>query len=90
MVYNHHLTSKNKNMITFDKSARNFVLSAFNKRIGEDGYIVEENNPSQKVLTPDGSNIQIDQFAGIKKGSEIFIKTDIISLVKLAGDFVKL
>ena len=76
-------------MITFDESAKKFILSAFNKTKGEDGYIVESNDPTQKVLTPDGSEIKLCQFAGIKKGSEVFIKSDIISLVKLAENFVK-
>lgn len=69
--------------ITFDKSAKPFILKAFNKKVNKDGIIVEASNPSQKVLAPDGQEVSIEQFAGIKKGSEVYIKSDLISLLKL-------
>lgn len=69
--------------ITFDKSAKIFVLKAFDKSVNKDGVIVESKNPSQKVLAPDGQEVTFEEFAGIKKGSEVFIKSDLISLLKL-------
>jgi len=72
------------NIITFDKSARNDVLDMFNKAIDEEGYIVLKNNHKQKVLTIDGEEIRASEFAGIKRGSEIFIKSDLNSLIALA------
>jgi hypothetical protein len=45
---------------------------------------VEKKDPSQKVLAIDGNELNYDEFAGIKKGSEIFIKSDLNSIVKLA------
>jgi len=76
-------------IITFDKSAKKFILKAFGKGVNEEKYLVELDNPNQKVLTPDGESLKLENFAGIKKGSEVFIKSDIISLAKMAGDLVK-
>lgn len=69
--------------ITFDESARSFVLDAFGKTT-KDGYVVEKTNPSQKVLTPRGEEIPLKEFAGVRKGSVIFVKNDIVSLVEAA------
>lgn len=74
------------NSITFDKSARDFILETFNKTIGNEGYIVEKDNPNQRVLTSDGEEIKMEEFAGIKKGSEKYIKSDIVSLIKLSDE----
>lgn len=69
--------------ITFDNSAKKFILETFDKTIDLEGFIVEKSNPSQRVLTPDGQELREDEFAAIKKGSEIYIKSDLISLVRL-------
>jgi hypothetical protein len=69
--------------ITFDASARDFVLDAFGKTI-DNGYVVERCQPSQKVLTPRGEDIPEKEFAGVRKGSAIFVKSDIISLIEAA------
>lgn len=73
----------NMNLLTFDKQARRFVLDIFDKQVDMHGFVVEKNNPGQKVLTPDGEELEENQFAGVKKGSEIYIKSDILSLIKL-------
>ena len=72
--------------ITFDKSAKDFVLKTFNKTTDEEGYIVEKDNPKQRVLTSDGEEIKMEEFACIKKGSEKYIKSDIVSLIKLSDE----
>lgn len=69
--------------ITFDKSARAFVLDAFGKT-AKDGFVVEKSNTAQKVLTPRGEEIPVQEFAGVRKGSAIFVKSDIVSLVEAA------
>ena len=71
-------------MILFDESAKTEILGFFGKAVNEKGCIVEVDDPSQKVLTPEGEEICIDDFAGVRKGSEIFIKSDLSSLIKLA------
>jgi hypothetical protein len=70
--------------ITFDESARAFVLDAFDKRISDDGFVVDKTHPDQKVVTPRGEDIPGDEFAGIRKGSAVFLKSNIISLVEAA------
>lgn len=69
--------------ITFDKSAKIFILNAFDKIVNEDGVIIEKHNPNQRVLAPDGQEVKFEEFAGIKKGSEVFIKSDLLSILKL-------
>jgi hypothetical protein len=67
--------------ITFDGSARDFVLDAFGKKVCN-GFIVEKSG--QKVLTPRGEEIPAKEFAGVRKGSVVFLKSDIVSLVEAA------
>lgn len=73
-------------VITFDKSARKFILESFNKTIAEEGFIVEKSNPQQRVLTPAGEEIRELEFAGVKKGSEVFIKSDLLSIIELSDE----
>jgi hypothetical protein len=70
-------------MITFEASAKREILSFFDKSTDEEDYIIEDADPTQRVLTPSGEELTIDEFAGIKKGSEIFIKSDLPSLIEL-------
>lgn len=73
-----------KPVITFDDSARPFILNVFGKTVDSDGFIVEKNDRKQRVLTPRGDDIRLKEFAGIRKGSAVFIKSDIVSLVETA------
>lgn len=75
--------------ILFDRSATDFILDSFDKKTDQDGYVVEKKNPKQRVLTLDGQEIRKDQFGGIRKGSEIFIKSDLPSLIQLLDDLKK-
>jgi hypothetical protein len=70
--------------LQFDESARDFVLEAFGKTTDEAGYIVEKSDPAQRVLTRDGQEIKKEEFAGVTKGSEIYIKSDLISLIEIS------
>ncbi|MBI2102438.1 hypothetical protein HYT55_01245 [Candidatus Woesearchaeota archaeon] len=70
--------------ITFSESAREDILNLYGKSIDEEGFIVEKENFSQRVLTPQGEEIRLEEWAGIRKGSEAFIKNDIFSLIELA------
>lgn len=69
--------------ITFDESARGFILDAFGKTV-RDGFVVEKNKPTEKVITPRGEEVAVKDFAGVRKGSVIFVKSDIVSLVEAA------
>lgn len=70
--------------IIFDKSLKEEILSIFDKTTDREGFIVEKSNPSQRVLSPDGAEVLIEDFAGIAKGSEIFIKSDLLSLINFS------
>ena len=70
--------------LIFEPSLREEILRFFDKEINDAGIIVEKNNPSQPVLSIDGQEVKINEFGGIKKGSEVFIKNDIVSLMRLS------
>lgn len=70
--------------LTFSKLAREDILELYGKSIDDEGYIVEKDNPSQRVLTPNGEEIHIKEWGGMRKGSEAFIKNDTFSLIELA------
>jgi len=70
-------------VITFQKSTKELILSFFDKIVDKDGFIVEKGDKTQMVLTPDGEEITLDEFAGIRKGSEIFIKSNLPSMIEL-------
>ncbi len=70
--------------VTFSKEARESILGLYGKTVDAEGFIVEKENSKQRVLTPNGEEIHIDEWAGIRKGSEAFIKSDTFSLIELA------
>jgi len=72
--------------ILFEKQTRKFILDSFNKSVDSEGYIVEKNNTEQRVLTSNAEEIRFDEFAGIRKGSEVFVKSDLVSLIQLCDD----
>ena len=70
--------------LTFDESAKREILGFFNKDVNDDDLIVEKDNPQQKVLSIEGDEVSLKEFGGIKKGSELFIKNDLLSLMRLS------
>jgi len=73
-------------IVTFDDSVCMEVLDVFGKSVDSEGFIVEKENMAQKVLSEDGQEVNIKEFAGIKKGSEVFIKNDLVSLMRLSKE----
>lgn len=71
------------NVVVFDKSAQKFVIQAFGKDVDAEGFLVEKDHPKQRVISPDGIEIKETQFGGIKKGSEIYFGSDLVSIVHL-------
>ncbi len=71
--------------ITFDKKAKKTVLeSLLNKAVDSEGFIVEKENNKQRVLNLENEYVTLGEFAGIRKGSEIFIKEDVHSILNLS------
>ncbi|MBN8697000.1 MAG: hypothetical protein J0L87_10755 [Bacteroidetes bacterium] len=71
-----------KPKLLFTEKALPLILEAFGKSINEEGIIVDSNG--EPVLTTDGECIEASKFGGIKKGSEIFIKDDLYSIMNLS------
>lgn len=70
--------------LTFSKEARRDVLELLDKSVDEDGFIVESDNPEQRVPTFDGEELCLKEFGGVESGSEVFIKNNLVSLMKIA------
>ena len=67
--------------ITFDESAKADILGFFGKKINDNSLIVEKKD-SEPVYSFDGEEVTLEEFGGIQKGSEVFIKKDVASLMK--------
>lgn len=75
--------SKFANIITFDQSAKNHILDLFDAAVDDDGYLVEKNDSTHRIMSPDGVEISSDKFAGVKPGSIQFLRSDLPSLLAL-------
>jgi len=71
------------NKLLFTGNNLSLVLEAFGKSINENGIIIESAT-KEAVLTPDGEEIHFSKFGGLKKGSEIFLKDDLYSIMNLS------
>ncbi len=72
-------------LITFHKKLAEEILKAFGKKVDTQGCLVETET-SQKVLTSKGEEININEFGGITKGSQIYLKSDIVSLINFVEE----
>lgn len=77
-------TKRMSKIITFDKSAKTEILNSFNMIVNQDGYIVEKDNPQKIAISPEGDPLELKNFAGIMKGSLVFMRSDINSLINLS------
>jgi len=73
-----------KTRIIFDEIGKDFILDALGKSVDVDGFIVEKDDMSIKIQTPEGREITKNQLAVITKGSQKFIAGDLTSLMKLS------
>jgi hypothetical protein len=69
----------------FNERALPFILEIFGKTINDDGFIIDMNT-GEPIQTPEGDFLTKEKFGGIKKGSEIFLKDDLLTIMKLAED----
>lgn len=74
--------------IIFDNTSRDLMFRILDKSTNEEGYLVEQSNPLQRVLTPDGEYIKPKEVGVVRPGSQVYIKKDIVSLIKFASDLV--
>lgn len=80
------MTELKNSKIVFDDSAKLFVLELLGKTVNEEGKVVEKGNADQKVLTFDKNELYFEEFGGVKKGSEVFIENNVVSLFKLSKE----
>ena len=75
--------------ISFEKNqkTKKFVLSFFGKDVDAENYIIESDT-HQRDLSSNGQEITLDRFGGIKNGSEIYVKDDIVSIVDFYERFL--
>jgi hypothetical protein len=69
--------------LKFHEKALPIILEAFGKSIDDEGLIIDIST-GETVLTPDGEEILACKMGALKKGSEIFIKDDLYSIINLA------
>lgn len=70
--------------LIFTKSVKEDILDLLDKKVDDEGMIVEKDDPEQRVLTFEGQEISVDEFGGVQKGSEVFISDNIVSLMRLS------
>jgi len=70
--------------ITFDESLKEDMLFIFGIVIDDEGYLVENKQPNNRVLV-DGRPILLSEFAGVmsKDGKPVILRNDIGSLIEL-------
>lgn len=66
--------------LTFDASVAEDVIREFGKEVDDNGYIVDPET-GNRVETESGDPINVDHFAGVEKGSMIFLDDDFNTLV---------
>lgn len=63
-----------------DLKTKKFILGLLNKTWDSEHYIIDKQS-KERVIDSDGSYITVEEFGGVKKGSQIFVKNNIVSLV---------
>lgn len=69
--------------LLFTEKSLPLILEAFGKSINSDGLIIETAT-GEPILTPEGEELKAKEFGGLKKGSEIFLKEDLYSIMNLS------
>jgi hypothetical protein len=70
--------------ITFETGMEEYVVTEIlKKKLDEEDYLIEEDGT--RVLSQDGTEVNIRDFGGFENGSEIFVKKDIVSLMNHLG-----
>lgn len=75
------LSNKKIKKIIFDDNMKRVILDIFDKSVDEDGYIIE-NETGDRVLTPKGDEVKLENFVGFTPGSEIVLTNDLPSLIQ--------
>ena len=76
------MSNKNARLL-FTPKALPLILKAFGQRIDEKG-IIRDIETGEPIVTPEGDQLNENNFGGIKKGSTLFLKQDLLSAIKLS------
>lgn len=76
------MQSKKKGIkFIFDKSAERGLLDVFGRAVDKEDYIIDKKS-GKRVKTPEGEGVKFNELAGVMKGSEIYIKSNIDAIIK--------
>ena len=70
--------------MVFDSSVKREILELFDKEVNEYGMVVEKGRPDEVVRGIDGVELSLREFGGVINGSELFLNSNVASLMKLA------
>lgn len=71
--------------VLFDEGSKEFLLGSFGCSVDEEGYVFNDER-QERVLTVDGSELEVRNFGALKKGSLKFIESDLGSLLSVVDD----
>ena len=69
-------------IITFDSAAKPLILQTFGISLDDKSYLVDKAT-RERVYTPAGDEVQLEDFGVIEKGSVRILKSDLPSLIDL-------
>lgn len=72
-----------KARLTFTPGALPLILKAFGKKIDQENGVIRDIETNEPIMTPEGEEITKSTFGGIKKGSTLFLKKDLLTAIKL-------
>lgn len=69
--------------ITYDKEFKDQVLERIGLKRGQGDLLIDKDT-SRPIKDINGDYVKYEQFAGIKKGSVHYVRSDLPSLIKLS------
>ena len=67
--------------------AKKLVLAIIGKTVDDEGFVVEMAT-GERVVTPDKEELTLENFTGVRPGSEVFFTNDLPSLLEQA-EYIK-
>ena len=74
-----------RHVFTFPSSCKEAILKALGVEVRALGLLFDKKTGEQ-IYTRDAEEVTIDAFAAVKKGSLVFLKSDLPSLIQLADE----
>ncbi|MEP7374785.1 MAG: hypothetical protein ABI675_15420 [Chitinophagaceae bacterium] len=74
---------KQTTRLTFTPKALPLILKAFGAEINNNGIIIDSESKEPHV-SPEGEVLTKENFGGLKKGSTLFLKKDLLTAIKIS------